>query len=87
MTPDTRSSVLYGDPDFDTVLENVCGRLENKQIEFSVRRLRELEARLEVLEQELDAFILGKGAGGIPAGGCGDGVPGVKAAPVTHNAE
>jgi hypothetical protein len=86
MTPDPRSPLLYEDSDFETVLENVCGRLEDKQVEFSVRRLRELEARLEVLEQELDAFILGKGDGN-PAGGCGDNVPEVKAAPVAYNAE
>jgi hypothetical protein len=86
MTPNARSPALYEDSGFEAVLNSVCGRLEDKQIEFSIRRLREMEERLGILEQELDDFILAKAEG--PAGsGCLDGVPGVKADPVTRNAE
>jgi hypothetical protein len=58
MTQDFHHPALYKNAEFEAVLDNVCDRLEDKQVEYSIKRLRELEARLGVLEQELDDFIL-----------------------------
>jgi hypothetical protein len=87
MTPDTRPSALYNTAaGFEAVLDGVCGRLEDKQVEFSIRRLRELGIRLELMEQELDAFILGKADSAADGSGA-ESVPKVETAPITRNAE
>jgi hypothetical protein len=85
MTPDFHSSAIYKDTGFEAVLDNVCGRLVNKQLEFSIRRLQEMETRLGILEQELDAFIIGKA--GDTAGPSPEGVSEPAVAPVSRNAE
>jgi hypothetical protein len=50
--------VVTEDPSFDEVLDSVCERLEDKQIQYSIQRLRELDFRLAGLEKELDDFLL-----------------------------
>ena len=42
---------------FETVLDTACERLKEKQIQYSIRRLRELEVELAALEKELDIFL------------------------------
>jgi hypothetical protein len=51
-------SVLTEDPALSETLDSVCERLQDKQIQYSIRRLRELDLLLEDLERELDSFIL-----------------------------
>jgi hypothetical protein len=51
-----RSPVLI-EPSFDKVLDSVCDRLQDKQIQYSIKRLRELDLRLEDLEKELNDFL------------------------------
>jgi hypothetical protein len=58
MTQNFHQPAIYKDAEIEAVLDKVCGRLEDKQAEYCKRRLRELEARLGLLEQELDDFIL-----------------------------
>jgi hypothetical protein len=81
------SPALPDDGGFESALNGVCGRLEDKQAEYSVRRLRELEARLELLEDELDAFILGKSSGNPAVDNRTDSVSEAATAPVTRNAK
>jgi hypothetical protein len=50
--------VLTEDPAFSETLDSVCERLQDKQIQYSIRRLRELGLRLEEMEKELDDFLL-----------------------------
>ena len=44
---------------FEFVLDNACERLREKQVQFSIMRIHEMEARLDLLEKELNE-ILGK---------------------------
>ena len=46
---------------FEIVLDTACERLREKQVQFSLRRINEMEGRLDMLEKELDKF-LGKGS-------------------------
>lgn len=38
-----------------------CERLMERQVEYSIRRIQEMESLLEGLERELDAFLIQKG--------------------------
>ena len=42
---------------FMETLDNACGRLQEKQTEYTLRRLDKLEAVLTQLETELDIII------------------------------
>jgi hypothetical protein len=42
---------------FDMVLDRAFEKLQDKQAEYSIRRLQELDIRLEDLEKELDELI------------------------------
>jgi hypothetical protein len=42
---------------FETVVDQTCKILEEKQVQYSLRRLSEFDYRLECLERELDFFI------------------------------
>jgi len=42
---------------FNDVVEKACEGLMNRQIKFSIRRIKEMEERLCGVEQELDAFL------------------------------
>jgi hypothetical protein len=42
---------------FEEVLDRACEGLWDKKIQFSIRRLREMEAVLLVMEKELDVLI------------------------------
>ncbi|MDR0386459.1 MAG: hypothetical protein LBH57_00345 [Treponema sp.] len=54
---------------FETMLDDVCGQLWDRKVNYSLRRIREMDALLAALEQELDALILqGKSRPG-PSGG------------------
>jgi len=58
MIPDTqgsRPSFLYDDSMFESILDETCDRLHDKQVQFSLKRLDELELVLINLEHELAA--------------------------------
>ena len=49
---------MYGNGYFETILDNTCSRLHDKQVEYSLKRLAELEKILIDLERELDVFVM-----------------------------
>ncbi|MDR0496538.1 MAG: hypothetical protein LBH42_02875 [Treponema sp.] len=58
-----------GDPGFDhdlkntsfeDVLNSACERLKGKHIQYSIRRLREMNEELDKLENELDQLLSGR---------------------------
>ncbi|MDR3191529.1 MAG: hypothetical protein LBT87_00510 [Treponema sp.] len=40
------------------MLDDACGRLWDRKVSYSLRRIREMDAVLAALEQELDDLIL-----------------------------
>ena len=42
---------------FDTVLDTTCERLWERHIQYSIRRIRELDEELEGFEKELEQFL------------------------------
>lgn len=42
---------------FDTLLDETCERLLDRQVKYSIQRIHELEKRLGILERELDDFL------------------------------
>ena len=51
-----------GDPDanevsFEAVLDSACERLKEKHVQFSIRRIREMDEELACIEKELDVFL------------------------------
>jgi hypothetical protein len=47
-------------PSFDAVVDEACGRLMDRQIQYSIKRIYEMEDVLNMLEQELDEFLQAK---------------------------
>jgi len=52
-----QKAVLISDLTFDTLLDETCERLLDRQVKYSIERIRELEKRLDILERELDEFL------------------------------
>jgi len=42
---------------FGSLLDETCERLLDRQVKYSIQRIHELEKRLLVLENELNAFL------------------------------
>ena len=42
---------------FDSLLDQTCERLMDRQVKYSIQRIHELEARLDSLERELNEFL------------------------------
>jgi hypothetical protein len=42
---------------FDSMLDEACERLLDRQLKYSIQRIHEMEKRLGSLEHELDEFI------------------------------
>jgi len=49
-----------GEDSFIDVLDSACDKLMDRQIKYSIRRIREMDERLCVMERELDEFLLTK---------------------------
>jgi len=45
---------------FSDVVDQACEKLMDRQIKYSIRRIREMEERLCNLERELDDFLFTK---------------------------
>ena len=56
MTTEDKAS-LFSDFTFDSLLNETCERLMDRQAKLSIQRICELEKRLDRLEQELDEFL------------------------------
>ena len=41
---------------FEAVLDTTCERLWEKHVQYSLRRIREMDEELKILEKELDEF-------------------------------
>ena len=42
---------------FEFLLDSACVRLWEKQVEFSIRRINEMEIKLDIFEKELEEFL------------------------------
>jgi hypothetical protein len=49
--------ILTEAPSFEAILDNAFERLTEKHIQYSIRRIKELELELERLEKELEEFL------------------------------
>jgi hypothetical protein len=45
---------------FDSMLDETCERLLDRQLRYSIQRIYEMEKRLILLERELDEFLTRK---------------------------
>jgi hypothetical protein len=55
--PRSEAVVLSGTSSFKEVVDHTCNRLWDRKVQFSIRRIRELEDMLKTLELELDMMI------------------------------
>jgi len=60
MTFGKKPAVASGMYSFSEVLDDACGKLMDRQIKYSIRRLADMEERLSDLERELDEFLFQK---------------------------
>jgi hypothetical protein len=60
MTVNEKSAAAQDVYSFNNMVDETCEKLMDKQIKHSIRRILEMEERLEGLEKELDEFILQK---------------------------
>ena len=44
------------DNSFELLLDTACGRLWEKQVQYSIRRITAMKQKLDMLEKELDKF-------------------------------
>jgi hypothetical protein len=58
MNPGEKSTALSAPLTFATMLGETCDRLWDRQVQYSIQRIRKLEQNLADLEQELDALVL-----------------------------
>jgi hypothetical protein len=53
-----QETVMYSSAlSFDAVLDETCERLWSKKVLYSLKRLDELDGKLQNLEQELNQFL------------------------------
>ncbi|MDR2111070.1 MAG: hypothetical protein LBP32_07160 [Spirochaetaceae bacterium] len=59
MTNGKKPRALSGTPSFEAVLDETCERLWHTKIQYSLRRIRDMESLLIRMEQELDLLLSG----------------------------
>ena len=47
----------YVKPSFEAVLDTTCQRLWERHVQYSIRRIQEMEEELRSIEKALDEFI------------------------------
>ena len=57
MTHENDTPVIAGDRLFDIMLDTACDRLREKHIQYSIKRIDEMDEELRQLEKELDDFM------------------------------
>jgi hypothetical protein len=57
----TRAVIRSDKVSFGAILDQACERLWDKKVQYAMRRIQELEAHLQSMEEELDAFLSQKG--------------------------
>ena len=60
MTTGEKSLSLQEIFTFSDVVDKACEGLKDKQVKYSIRRIREMEELLTNMEQELDDFLIQK---------------------------
>jgi hypothetical protein len=68
-----KNAAAISDLSFEAMLDDVCDRLWDRRVSYSLRRIREMDAALAAMEQELDELIL-QGRGKARFGPSGGGV-------------
>ncbi|MDR0568314.1 MAG: hypothetical protein LBG87_03815 [Spirochaetaceae bacterium] len=63
---DKESVILSDNVSFEMILDKTCERLWGKKIQYSIRRIREMDATLQGIEQELDALLAQQKAPPVP---------------------
>ena len=56
MTTEGKAALL-SELTFDSILDETCERLMDRQAKYSIQRIHELEKRLDSLGRELDDFM------------------------------
>ncbi|MDR0399442.1 MAG: hypothetical protein LBH51_00690 [Treponema sp.] len=64
-----KDATAVSDLSFETMLDDVCDRLWDRKVNYSLRRIQEMDALLAALERELDALILQGMSRPGPSGG------------------
>jgi hypothetical protein len=57
MTFENKPFILTEEASFETVLDTACERLNEKHIQYSLRRIREMSEMLAGFEKELNDFL------------------------------
>jgi adenine-specific DNA methylase len=57
MTFENKPVILTEEATFETVLDTACERLNEKHIQYSLRRIKKLDEVLAGFEKELDDFL------------------------------
>ncbi|MDR2631279.1 MAG: hypothetical protein LBC60_10190 [Spirochaetaceae bacterium] len=57
MVKNSKNAVLSDPPSFENMLGETCERLWDKKRQYTLRRLRELDDHLTLLEQELEQMV------------------------------
>ena len=57
MAYEKKPVILTEEVSFEHVLDTVCERLKERHIQYSIRRIREMDEKLAKLEEELNEFI------------------------------
>jgi hypothetical protein len=52
-----QGTALSGSESFQAVLDETCDRLWDTKVQYSLRRIAELDAALQKMETELDYFV------------------------------
>jgi len=60
LTGPDRSKCAESIYSFSEVVDSTCERLMEKQIKYTIRRIREMDERLCLIERELDEFLFKK---------------------------
>lgn len=55
--PRSEAAIFSDKASFKEVVDDTCNRLWDRKVQFSIRRIRELEDILKTLELELDMMI------------------------------
>ena len=60
LTGPDQSKCSDGIYSFNEVVDSACERLMERQIKYSIRRIKEMDERLSRMERELDEFLFKK---------------------------
>ncbi|MDR0475009.1 MAG: hypothetical protein LBH43_15215 [Treponema sp.] len=55
-----KPAIMSGVSSFKEVVDEVCEKLMDRQIKYSIRRIQKMEEQLIYLERELDDFLFQK---------------------------